>query len=48
MFGKADKDHNYRISAEEFAIAVSESSAGKIKLTDDEIKMMREYFINRY
>ena len=48
MFDKVDKDRNYRISAEEFATSISESSGGKIKLDAAEIKMMRDYFQNRY
>jgi len=48
LFEKADRDKNYQISAQEMAEAISNSSGGKIKLELVEIKLIDDYFLNRF
>lgn len=48
LFEKADKDKNYHISAEEMATAIVDSSGGKIRLERVEVKLIDDYFQNRF
>ena len=48
MFEKFDKDGNYRLSAEELANAVEKASNRSIKLDQQEIETIRDYFQNRH
>lgn len=41
-------DKNYRISAKELAVAIEHSTQHQTKLDLDEIKMIDEYFYNRF
>jgi Ca2+-binding EF-hand superfamily protein len=48
LFDKADKNHNFHISAQELADAVVSTSSGETKLDASEVKMINDYFYNRF